>query len=265
MLRKFSVSFFALVLAAGVIRLAAGQSVETLLGESAVGGDTIRVIARDTGDGVCTLAISAGSETSRQSFNVQTACLPKLEKASPSGLRVEAVDPSDANNIVASFSTKNADGDSKWIGVWLNKNNGRWALRGEWSVDQFNHKELGEKDEKHAFAFDAGGILKRGVKRNNIEGVKTTCAAGCCVVWQSRTLVTEEIETLAWNPETRAAERKSYRRWYVTQHGDGILSIAQKMFGNPARMATILRLNPELQKQESLEDGQRVLIESEIK
>ena len=45
-------------------------------------------------------------------------------------------------------------------------------------------------------------------------------------------MVTEEVETLAWNETARLAERKSFRRWYVTQYGDSLMTIAVKVFGS---------------------------------
>ena len=264
--RFVGLTVMVVIVAAGAIAFAAGQPLETALGECASGADSVRVSVREiSGETAGTLVVSAGGAGSRQSFNLQTPAYAKMLKTLIAPVTIAAVDQSDANNVVAAFGVADADGDAKSICVWLNKSNGRWTCRGEWAVEKFNHKELGEKDEKQACAFDSGGILKRGVKRNKVEGVKTTCAQGCCVVWQSRTLVTEELETLAWNAETKRAERKTYRRWYVTQHGDGVLSIAQKVFGNPAKLTTLLRLNPELQKQETLVDDQRILIESEAK
>ena len=76
-----------------------------------------------------------------------------------------------------------------------------------------------------------GGVLRRAVVRQNVEGIKTTCPQGCCVTWQSKTLLTNELETLRWNGTTHAAERQTFQKWYVTQYGDGLMSIAQKVFG----------------------------------
>lgn len=249
------------VIAAGAISFAASQPAETVLGDCAVGDSTAQVLVRVAPDGHNFFVMSVGNAVSSQSFNLQTACPLQLAKTQTAQLKVEAVDPADANNVVTGFSVAAADGDIKWVSVWLNKNAGRWSLRGEWIVEKFNHKELGERDESQTFSFDAGGILKRVAKRNNIEGVKTTCAQGCCVVWQTRTLVTEEIEKLSWNPTLRTADRKTFKKWYFAQHGDGLFNIAKKVFGNPQKLTTLIRLNPELQKQETLDDDQKILVE----
>lgn len=261
MLRITLASIFTLALAASAISFAAGQSVETPLGQCAAGGDLLALTLREDADGPSVLVIAAGNATSRQSFNLQTPCLPQLDKSLEAPLKLEAVDAADPTNLVAGFGIHYASGDAKWVSVWLSKSTGRWTLRGEWSVEKFNHKELGEKNETQTFAFDAGGVLRRSTSRNNIEGIKTTCAQGCCVAWQSKTMVTEEIEKLAWSEAIHSIERKTFQKWYIAQYGDGVMSIAKKVHGDPSRMTTLLRLNPELQKQEKIEENQKVLVE----
>ncbi len=249
----FAIFFFAR-------NIVSGQPVETPLGQIAAGADSIQVLLREDSSGEKSLSISAGSETSRQGFFLKTPCAQTLNKKLATALKIEAVDSSDTNNLVATFGVDETGGDAKWVGVWLSKVNGRWALRGEWAVEKFNHKELGEKSETQSFAFESG-VLKRSTSRNNIEGIKTTCPQGCCVAWQSKTLVTEEVETLSWNKDLRAVERKSFRKWYVAQYGDGVISIAQKVFGNPEKLATLYRLNPGLEKQDKVVEGQKILVE----
>ena len=262
MLRIALVSILAILVAAGAIAFASGQSTETPLGQCSAGSDTLSVILREGSDGKTALAISVGSASSRQSFNLQMPCPPQMEKALVEPLKISAVDAADANSVVAEFATKGATGEMQFISMWLHKTSGRWELRGEWSVEKFNHQELGEKTETQAFAFESGGILRRCAIRNTMEGIKTTCEQGCCVTWQSKTLVTQELETLGWNGATHAAERQTFQKWYVTQYGDGLMSIAKKVFNDPSRMTTLLRLNPALQNQEKLEENQRVLVDS---
>ncbi len=254
-------SIFAFALAASAISFAAGTSVETPLGQCVAGGDTITLSLREDAAGKSVLVMAAGNATSRQSFNLQTPCLQQIDKTLAAPLKFDAIDAADSNNLVAGFGTHCAAGDTKWVSVWLSKSAGHWTLRGEWSVEKFNHQELGEKNESQTFAFDAGGILRRSVSRNNIEGIKTTCPQGCCIAWQSKTMVTEELETLAWTETTQSPERKTFQKWYIAQFGDGVMSIAKKVHGDPSRMTTLLRLNPQLQKQEKIEENQKVLVE----
>jgi hypothetical protein len=235
--------------------------VDTVLSECSVGSDTLQLILRELSDGKPNLIISAGTSTSRQSFALQTPCLDQLNKKTFVSLKVEATDPKNSSSLIVSAGIDAATGDVKSVTLWLIKVNSRWNLRGEWCVEKFNHQELGEKNESHAFAFNADSTLTRRASRNNIEGIQTTCPQGCCKIWQSRTLVTEELETLAWNESNRTIERKTFQRWYVTQFGDSLLSIAIKVFGSPEKISALYYLNASLQKQTTLETNQKVLIE----
>ena len=78
-------------------------------------------------------------------------------------------------------------------------------------------------------------------------------------------MVTDEVETLVWNSATRLAERQTFQKWYVAQPGEGVMSIAVKIYGSPERMTTLLRLNPGIQKQEKLNDDQKIVVENYTK
>jgi nucleoid-associated protein YgaU len=236
------------------------ESTDTVLNEMTSGGDTFQVLQRIGADQRPLLAITAGTATSRQGFNLQTPCLEKQNAALALPLKVEASSAKSSNGVVVTFAVGSASGDARGVALWLRKINRRWTLCGEWSVDKFNHQELGEKNERQAFAFESAS-LRRSVSRNNIEGVQTTCPLGCCKIWQTRTLVTEEVETFAINESSGTAERKTFQKWYIAQAGDGLFSIASKVYGNPARLSSLIFFNPQLQKQEKLEDGQKVLVE----
>jgi len=265
MLRSCVAFILIFAVTAGALSFASGQSTETPLGQCVIGGDTVDVSVQDGAEGKRVLAMSAGSASTRQSFTLQTPCLEKLDTSLGALVKIGAVDALDPENIVAGFGIAGMDGDAKWVSVWLNKNGGRWTMRGEWAVDNFNHKELGEKKETQTFTFEANGILKRSASRNNMDGIKTTCAQGCCTVWQSKTMVTDEVETLVWNSATRLAERQTFQKWYVAQPGEGVMSIAVKIYGSPERMTTLLRLNPGIQKQEKLNDDQKIVVENYTK
>jgi len=234
---------------------------DTTLGECSAGADTLQILLRENPDGKRIFALSAGTRTSHQSFNLQTPCPADLNKKLAAPLRIEATDPANPFSVIANFSIDAQSGDAKFVSVWLLKSADRWTLRGEWSVDKFNHKELGEKNETQSFAFQPGNILRRSVSRNNIDGVQTTCPQGCCKIWQTKTLVTEEVETLAWNESERAAERRTFFRTYVAQYGESLLTIATKIYGDPMKISTLYFFNPQLQKQETLNEGQKIIVE----
>jgi hypothetical protein len=252
----------AFILFASVAALAStAEFKDCVLSECAAGGDSLQFILRESVNGKTVFAISAGNNSSRQGFNLQTPALEKTNKKPVMPLKIDSIEPRNASSLIATVAIDSESEDAKWISVWLVKSGNRWTLRGEWWVEKFNHKELGEKNETHAFAFNGDGTLTRRASRNNIEGVQTTCPQGCCKIWQSKTLVTEEVEILAWNDSERTLERRSFQRWYISQYGDSLMSIAIKVLGSAEKMTTLYYLNPALQKQTSLELNQKVLVE----
>jgi hypothetical protein len=198
-----------------------------------------------------------------QNLLLATQPLDKMKPELAVPVQVLAQTP-DAVQFVLGFAVESESGDTRWVAAWLRKNSAtaHWTDCGEWTVERFDHKEQGERNERHGFEFIGENALRRAIVRNNIEGVQTTCPQGCCKIWQSKTMNTQELETFAVKAATGRAEIASIRRWYLAGPDDALFAIAAKVYGNVARFVTLQALNPELQKQEKLVEGQRVLYEA---
>lgn len=198
----------------------------------------------------------------RQEFTlktqVQAAAGARL--AAPLKLAARQMLAGGGEQIALIFELQDNAAETCEVSVWLRRTAGVWALCGEWRVERFNQEERGEKNETQNVAFAADGAFQRGVKRENVEGIETNCGQACkCKIWQTRTVFSDEEEVLEWNDAGRKAVVRSFRKWYIAQPEENVLSIARKL--GLENFTALYYLNPGLQRLDKLPDGCRLLVE----
>lgn len=163
---------------------------------------------------------------------------------------------------LVTFTLPGAAHTSRALTVLLTKSapSDAWTVQCEWIADKCED-DSGSKDELQTISADATGVITRRVHRLNVENISYELPCKCCTALQTRTMETQEDETLSWNATTKSFERRTFRKWYITQPGEGLTNVARKALGDPTRLSRLYTLNPDLRQATTLADGQKVLVE----
>ena len=257
--RHFMIAFGGVLAVAALAAVWAHEAPPTKICALTLEHETLELLQRT--DSVLALSI-ASTATQRREFTLaaraQNTAVVKI--AAPLKLSARQVLPGGGAQIALTFVLQDNAADAREVCVWLRQAAGGWVLCCEWSVERFKHEERGEKNETQTVAFAEDGAIKHSVKRENVEGIETTCGQACkCKIWQTRTVFSDEEELLEWNEASRKVAGRSFRKWYVAQPEENVLSIARKL--GLENFTALYYLNPGLQRLDKLPDGCRLLVE----
>lgn len=168
----------------------------------------------------------------------------------------------DVNAQLVTFTLPGPAHASRALTVLLTKaaKSDAWFVQQEWIADK-SEDDSGSKDETQTFSVDAVGAITRRVHRMNVDNISYELPCKCCTAIQTKTMETQEEETLAWSATSSSFERRTFRKWYITQPGEGLVNVARKALGDPTRLARLYTLNPELRQAATLAEGQKVLVD----